>query len=124
MYGHAEDRTVRIDFDGKTLITRCLVARSFWRRFMGFMGRRSISDDEGILFPHCNSIHTLFMRLTIDVFYLGENGEVIEVFSHLKPWRLLFPIRGVKHVLETAAGTAQKLGIRKGHRLGCEEAWG
>jgi len=102
------------------LIPRLAVATAFWVRFMGLMGKKAIGTDEGIFFPHCNSVHTFFMRFPIDVIYLSQSGEVLRVYESVSPWRLLLPAKRVKHVLEIQANRAKALGIQLGDCL----AWG
>lgn len=51
------------------------MAKSFYDRMMGFMGKTNITY--GILFPKCNSIHTFFMKEEIDVIGLNEQNEII-----------------------------------------------
>lgn len=51
------------------------VAKNFYDRLMGLMGKTNISY--GVLFPQCNSIHTFFMKEAIDVIGLNEKNEII-----------------------------------------------
>lgn len=51
------------------------MAKSFYDRMMGFMGKTNITY--GILFPNCNSIHTFFMKEEIDVIGLNQKNEII-----------------------------------------------
>ncbi len=116
-------RTVSLKRTDGELIPKCRLATSFGPRFLGLMGRKSIAGDEAILFPKCNSIHTFFMRFPIDVVRVKENGEVFDVVESLGPWKLLFPRKGVRHVLELRAGRCRELGIQSGTRLECEGIW-
>ena len=109
--------------DGKLLVAKCYVARSFFSRFFGLMGRKQIAGDEGILFPKCNSIHTFFMRFPIDVLLVSPDGKVVEVKEGLRPWRMLMPRRGVKHVVELRSQLSRELGIRVGARLKIPGVW-
>jgi uncharacterized membrane protein (UPF0127 family) len=115
---------VALKKENRILLGNCRVANSFFTRFLGLMGKKGIASDEAVVFPRCNSIHTFFMRFPIDVIFVGETGEVVEIFSALKPWRLLLPQRGAKHVVEMGPGRAGQLGIGKGSRLECEGVWG
>lgn len=51
------------------------VAKSFYTRLMGLMGKTNITY--GMLFLNCNSIHTFFMKEAIDVIGLNEKNEII-----------------------------------------------
>lgn len=99
------------------LIARCFLAVSFFSRFLGLMGRRSLSENEAILFPKCNSIHTFFMRFPIDVVFLSKEGEVVSTISSFPPWRMLMPVSRAKHTLELAPGSIARLNIQSGQLL-------
>jgi uncharacterized membrane protein (UPF0127 family) len=110
--------------DGKTLIPECRVANDFFSRFRGLMGRKSIGQNEAMVFPQCNSIHTFFMRFPIDVVMVDSNGTVVDIVSSLSPWRLLMPRWKAKHVIELRAERSRELGIVPGTRLEFQGVWG
>ena len=114
---------VELKVDNRVLISRCRVAKDFVSRFVGLMGRTSLSTNEAILFPKCNSVHTFFMRMPIDVILVANDGEVVELITSMHPWRMLAPRKRVKHIIEMAPELAPKLGISVGTRLVCEEVW-
>jgi uncharacterized membrane protein (UPF0127 family) len=86
-------------------------------RTLGLLGRTSMSDDEGMWFDGCNSIHTLFMRVPIDVVFLDRNGVVVLVAAGVKPNRPLVADRGARTVVELASGSCAREGIVEGMRL-------
>lgn len=71
--------------DNEALIL--IEASSFWARLRGLIGR-TLPRNHGVLFRHCGSLHTCFMSMAIDVFYLDDNGTIISIVRGLKPWRL------------------------------------
>ncbi len=85
------------------IVEEVFVARTFWSRFKGLMGRTSL-DGKGYLFPHTNSIHTLFMRTPITVVYLSRQGLVLKVTREMKPWRVGPWVRGAWWTLELSTG--------------------
>jgi uncharacterized protein len=113
-------RMGKIGMNGKELVAQCKIATDFFTRFMGLMGRTQIPSTAGVFFPNCNSIHTFFMRMPIDVIFIARSGEVMEILPRLGPWRMLLPRSGVRHTLELGAGQASALGIRVGTKLTCE----
>lgn len=116
-------RCAELKTDGKVIAAKCYFAGSFFSRFMGLMGRKQIPADEGILFPKCNSIHTFFMRIPIDVLLVSDRGEVVEVKESLAPWRMLLPRKGVKHVVELRSARAKELGLKAGSKLEYPGVW-
>ena len=116
--------SVPLEREGVILLPRVRVATGFIERFLGLMGRKNVTEDEGLCFPKCNSIHTFFMRIPIDVVLLDKKGAVVEIVAAMAPWRMLLPRLKVAHVLELRAGRCAQLGIERGHQLICKGAWG
>ena len=106
---------------GKLLADRAERAASFTRRFMGLMGRPSLDFGEGLHIVPCNSIHTFFMRIPIDVAFLDPSGVIVKQFSALPPWRATSIYRKARTVLELPAGTLTASGTQEGDRLDFEE---
>lgn len=96
---------------------RTRVARSPWQRAVGLIGRTSIGADDAVLFERCSSIHTLFMRMPIDVVFLDGERRAVKTFSNVPPWRLYVGCREARSVLEMAGGELQRRGIKTGDSL-------
>ena len=77
---------------------RLHICTSFKDRFIGLMFKKCFTD--GYLFPHCNSIHTFFMKEPIDVIFLDNNNVVTNVIPNLKPWKIILPKKNVYSILE------------------------
>ena len=84
--------------DGKKDIT-LYECKSFYKRFMGFMGKRSINI--ALLFNKCNSIHTFFMKEKIDVIMCNSDNKILYYYQNLDKNRIILPKKGVKKVFET-----------------------
>jgi uncharacterized membrane protein (UPF0127 family) len=91
------------------LAERVEVARSFWARFMGLMGRRELGSGAALFLPG-NGIHMFFMRFPIDAVFLGKPGDggarrVMSVHRAVRPWVGMVPlVRGADGVLELPVG--------------------
>jgi uncharacterized protein len=119
------DRTVGVARlereDGTTVCERCKVAHRMLPRMKGLLGKRSLSNEEGLLIRPAPSIHTFFMRFPIDAVFVARDGEVLRVAPDVKSWR----IRGCRKayaVIELAAGEARRRGLAAGDRLVFAEA--
>lgn len=91
---------------GRLICNRCLVAKTWWQRFIGLMGRRDLGRDEGLLLtPAFGGVHTCFMRFPIDVAYLNRDGIVVAVRHNMQPWRIwIVTERDAVMALELPAG--------------------
>ena len=79
---------------------KIILANTFYKRFKGLMLKKDFKD--GLLFTNLtdSSIHTLFMRFEIDIYFLDENRTIFEKTS-LKPWKFYKPKKQAKFILET-----------------------
>ena len=88
-------------------------ADNFYMRFKGLMGKRNI--DFALLF--CNlkksGIHTHFMMLEIDIYFLDKNKKIYEKAT-LKPWKFYKPKKEAKYILECEKN---KLKLKVGDEL-------
>ena len=102
--------------EGQVVCERCLVADSPWPRMRGLLGRRGLESGEGLLLKPAGSVHTFFMRFSIDVVFLSREGDVLKVARALPAWRLA-GARRAKAALELGADEAGRRGISLGTRL-------
>jgi len=80
-------------------------AVTFFQRTRGLLGRKKIKKGEGLYIPACRSIHTFFMRFTIDVVFINHDNRITRVVPGLVPFRIAFGPRNTAGVLELPAGT-------------------
>ena len=73
---------------------------SWWQRLRGLLG--SDRDAQAVLIANCSSIHTCWMRYSIDVAFVSRDGQVLLSVRDLPPWRLL-SCRKAAYVLERPA---------------------
>jgi uncharacterized protein len=82
-------------------------ASTFSQRFKGLMGQSTLPLGTGLLIAPCNSIHTFFMKIDIDVLFLAQDFTVVEVVHSLVPWRVSKYYPAAKQVLELPSGCAR-----------------
>ena len=73
--------------------------KSFYSRLKGFMFSKKI--DKALLFNHCNSIHTFFMKNNIDVIMCNKDNIILYYYKNLGKNRVILPKNGVSKVYET-----------------------
>lgn len=102
---------------GTVLATNADTARTFWQRFVGLMGRAHLPPGYGLVFPGEQGVHTLFMRVPIDVVFYGRDGVVLGVAEAMRPWRVSRIYFRAKGLVEVPAGAARASGTRPGDVL-------
>ena len=87
-----------VDIDG----VQAEVARTYFQRARGLIGRKSLSAGTGLLILKCNAIHTFFMSFPIDATFYDRQNRIVKVVRNIRPWTFLVwgGWRAVK-VLET-----------------------
>jgi uncharacterized protein len=90
---------------GDVVCARCELADTSFRRMRGLLGRGSLEPGQGMLFRPAGSVHTFFMRFSIDVVFCDRDLRVLKVARELAPWRTA-GARGAKIVVELAAAGA------------------
>ncbi len=86
-------------------------AKTFRDKAIGYMGARSIAKSCGTVYARGRSIHTLLMRVPVDVCWIGrfdpssQSWPVVSLDASVSPWRILFAPRGATGGIEIAPGT-------------------
>ncbi len=101
---------------GEVLADDVRAARTAGARMRGLMGRTAMPGD-GLLIEPADSIHTFFMRLTIDLIFLARDGRVLKLSPVVPPWRIRPAPRGAGTVLEMQAGFIAQHTLVPGERL-------
>jgi len=102
--------------DGRIVCERVVVADRAYRRMRGLLGRRYLREGEGMVLRPGWSIHTAFMRFTIDAVFLDADQVVIKIAPEIGPWRTV-SCRGAREVVELAAGECKRRGLVVGDRV-------
>lgn len=79
------------------------LAENFFTRLKGLMGKE-ITKNEGLLIRPCNSVHTFFMKMPIDVIFLDEEDKVIHKISNMQQRKVSPIVKGSKYVIEGYPG--------------------
>ena len=112
-------RAVRVVVIGPGASTSLAVLRAegFFARLRGLLGRETLVHRCGLWISPCNAVHTVGMRVPIDLVFVDAHGRVLEIEARLAPYRVRF-CRGASGALELAPGAASRLGLdRQGARL-------
>ncbi|WND35436.1 DUF192 domain-containing protein [Streptomyces sp. BB1-1-1] len=107
--GEADGGSVRVPLE---------IAGSYRARTKGLLGRDSVEG--AILLSPANCVHTLRMRMPIDVAYLDRRFVVIAVRT-MRAGRIGLPRLRSRHVLEAEAGAMAEWGVKAGVQVAVVE---
>jgi uncharacterized protein len=99
------------------------VAATPQERAHGLMGRRDLAADAGMLFdfgfPQPVSMWMKDTFISLDMVFIDAGGAVIAIATHTVPQSLtsIAVRQPVRAVLEVPAGTAERIGLRRGDRI-------
>ena len=100
--------------DDRVVVPRLEEARTFLSRLVGLGFRTSFEPGEGLLLVPCNSIHTFWPRMALDVLFLSADFRILEILHGLPPGRVSPLVRSARQVLELPAGQARVEGLEIG----------
>ena len=99
-------RVIRHAETGEVVLPRARWCNSFWCHFRGLMLRRSLPDDEGLLFVYRRenitetTIHMLFVFFAIGAVWLDSDGQVVDA-KLARPWRPVYaPAKPARYLIE------------------------
>lgn len=78
------------------------------QKLTGLMGKKNINY--GIFFPGVSSIHTFFMKESIDVIGLNDAMIVTSVYENVKPNKIII-LKNANHTLELPKGESKRYHI-------------
>lgn len=102
---------------GAVLANRATYAATFFRRFVGLLGRSGLLPGEGLILVPCGAVHTLFMRFPIDVLFLDRSQRAVAIISDLRPYRCPPGARAARFAVELPAGTVAASGTVVGDQI-------
>lgn len=116
---------MEISKDGMVILENVEVAESIWKKTKGLMFRKGLPKNSGMLFVFNGGNKPGFwmfgMRFPIDILYLDSDMRIVDIKHNVRPmgisprsWRILYPAKPVKYVLETSAGFSKDNGINDG----------
>lgn len=104
----------RADID---LGSRVVLANTVWKRLKGLLGAPPLQPGEGMLLEPCQAVHMYGMKQSLDVAFLGGEGQVIALYHDLRPGQRSKYHRKARQALELPVGTLSETGTLVGDRL-------
>lgn len=109
------------NFKHKQVIATLKFANTYFSRLNGVMFKKKL-DYILVLKPVksnyriLSSIHTLFMKFTIDIVFLDKNKRIFEI-AQISPWKFYTPKKSANYILEMKKGSIKKYQIAVGDKL-------
>ncbi len=104
----------------KHTISNIPLADNFLKRLLGLMGKENFN---GMIFKQKDhgrlnaSIHTCFMKKTIDIIYINRDMLIEEIVT-LPPWKLYIPKNGyIKYIIELPENNAKKYDLQHNSKV-------
>jgi len=113
--------------DGSTVSVSVEIANNTATRMKGLMGRKSLGENEGMLFVFDNpgkySFWMMNTTIPLDAVFIAENGSVVDIIA-MQPcgWNVTncptyVPKAEAKYVLEVNQGFAKRNDVRIGSKV-------
>lgn len=87
---------------------KIITAKTYMQKLTGLMGKKNINY--GMFFPGVSSIHTFFMKESIDVIGLNDAMIVTSIYENVKPNKILI-LKNANHTLELPKGESKRYRI-------------
>ena len=87
---------------------KIITAKTYMQKLTGLMGKKNINY--GMFFPGVSSIHTFFMKESIDVIGLNDAMIVTSIYENVKPNKILI-FKNANHTLELPKGESKRYHI-------------
>lgn len=103
-------------------------ARTSFQKSKGLMWRKNLPDDYGMLFDfgkdRKEGFWMLFMKIPIDMIFINSGKEIVDIKHSIKhmslnplTWRIYYPKKPARWVLEMKAGSMKRLKTKIGDNL-------
>ena len=87
---------------------KIITAKTYMQKLTGLMGKKNINY--GMFFPGVSSIHTFFMKESIDVIGLNDAMIVTSIYENVRPNKILI-LKNASHTLELPKGESKRYDI-------------
>lgn len=85
------------------------VCNNYLNRLVGYMFHFDPIIN-GLYFPDCNGIHTMFLYQPIDVAMTDDNNKILYLYQSVKPWHVIVE-KEAKNTYEFASGMLEDYSV-------------
>jgi len=99
------------------IASRLRICETTGERLRGLLGISHLDDNQAVWIQRCNSIHTFFMQMTIDVAFLDDQLRIVKLISKMTPWRICLPVLRATSIVEGPVGMIPRGKLKRGSQL-------
>ena len=103
--------------NGFLLADKGRLANSFFTRLKGLLGKKSLPQGFGLIIQPCNMVHSIGMKMAIDVLFVSPAEEIIYIIEAMPPNRISPYIHNAGYVIELPTGQVQKTATAVGNTI-------
>jgi len=113
---------VDIFLNKKNICKNARICESVFSQIKGLMFSTNIKhNDMALIFVFDKlkkeTLHMFFVGYAIDVLFLDEKKDVVEIKENFRPFSVYWPGEKAKYIIEIGAGTINKHNIKTGDRI-------
>lgn len=116
-----QEMTVFNETRSRPLCSRAGYANHFFSRLKGLLGKTQMHEGEGLIIVPCNMVHSIGMRMTIDVLFLNQANQVVYRMEKMLPNRFSPHVKEACYVIELPPGMIAESGTELGDNILCQE---
>lgn len=98
----------------QVIATNIIEANTFLTRLKGLIGKKELTDNDGLLLIPCNQVHTYFMNFPLSIWFLTEESQLIHAIDCLDVGILSEKVKSAYMVLELPAYSLTSTGTEIG----------
>jgi uncharacterized membrane protein (UPF0127 family) len=107
--------------DDKIIFSKGKILKNEFEKAIGLMLKKELNDDEALLFrfkkPARYSFHMFLVFFPIDILWLNEKMEILEVHKNFKPFSFYSPKCIASNVIEMKKGSISRHNLSLGDKL-------
>ncbi|MEN6328166.1 MAG: DUF192 domain-containing protein [Syntrophomonas sp.] len=93
------------------------LANTFLTRLKGLLGRKSMNPGEGLLICPCDMVHSIGMKMEIDVLFVSQDNRIVNIIEKMAPNRISKHIKNSCYVIELPSGQIARTKTQHGQEL-------
>ncbi|MBE8221685.1 MAG: DUF192 domain-containing protein [Bdellovibrionales bacterium] len=97
--------------NSKTLSSKVHIAKNFSSRLKGLMFSNPLEGDHCLWISQCKSVHSCFMKFTLDILFVDKKLKVVKIITDFKPWRVTSICMKSDSVFEFSAGKLNNIKV-------------